>query len=323
MSTQTQLSSEIKARLCTLLEGRYDHLRVLGRGSYCEVSLAMDIKTGKKVAIKVIEKASFKSKDHAIHARNEQAICKAFSKNFGHKNIVGYYDVHSGVSNIYIVMDHIDGGDLCQPIKQHGCFGEPEAQSLFKQLLEAIYYLHKHCIVHRDLKPENILLDEFNNIRICDFGFGHIYGKNELLETYCGSPCYAPPEIVSATPYKGCPVDMWSCGVILYKMLTGRFLFQGSSYGDLFGRIKQAKYTIPSFVSPEATDLILKILVKDPDTRLTAKECLEHPWLSKNAFFCGMSKKVGTAPFLKKNTGDSKNQKSKIDGTQISNRIKK
>ncbi|KAI9006530.1 kinase-like domain-containing protein [Phycomyces nitens] len=240
MSTQIQLSSEIKSR--------YEHLRVLGRGDYGEVFLAIHIDTRKKVAIKVIEKASFKSKDHVIHARNEQAICKAFSKNFGHKNIVGYYDVHSDGSNIYIVIEHINGGDLLKPIKQHGRIGDPEAQNLFKQILEAMPYLN----------------------------------NNELLDTYCGSPFYAAPEIVSTTPYKGCPVDMWSCGVILYIMLTGSFLFYGPSNGDLRRRIRHVCYTIPRFVSLEAADLISKILVKIPESRLTAKECLEHPWFSKN-----------------------------------------
>ncbi|KAI9006533.1 kinase-like domain-containing protein [Phycomyces nitens] len=282
MSTQIQLSSEIKARSCSFLEGCYEHLGVLGRGSCGEVSLAIHIDTGKKVAIKVIEKSSLKSKEHAIQACNEQAICKALSKNLGHKNIVGYYDVHSDAANIYIIMEHINGGDLFQPINKYGRIGEHEAQRLFKQLLEAIYHLHKNGIVHRDLKHENILVDEFNNIRVCDFGFGQICDKNECLETYCGTPCYAAPELVSATPYKGFPVDMWSCGVILYIMLTGSFPFYGPSNGDLRRRIRHVRYTIPRFVSLEAADLISKILVKIPESRLTAKECLEHPWFSKN-----------------------------------------
>ncbi|KAI9006535.1 kinase-like domain-containing protein, partial [Phycomyces nitens] len=259
--------------------GRYEHLRVLGRGSYGEVSLAVHVETGKKVAIKVIERSSFKSKNQETYALNELTVCQGFSKGLGHKNIVDYYDVHSDASSIYIVMEHVKGGDLSKPIKQRGRIGEPEARRLFKQLLEAVHHLHNNGIAHRDLKPENVLLDDSNNIRLCDFGFGCICANDKLLETYCGTPFYAAPEIVSATPYKPFPMDMWSCGVILFTLLTGWLPFHSPSYDELFESIRQVRYDIPLFVSLEATDLVSKILVKDPDTRLTAKECLEHPWL--------------------------------------------
>lgn len=125
-----------------------------------------------------------------------------------------------------------------------------------------------------------MLIDKTQSIKLCDFGFGNVVREqHEVLSTYCGSPFYAAPEMVTATPYRGPPVDLWSCGVILYAMLTGSLPFQGDEMPHLFQKISRCQYTIPSYVTRDATDLIQRLLCRDATERITAKECLMHPWL--------------------------------------------
>lgn len=127
-----------------------------------------------------------------------------------------------------------------------------------------------------------VMLDKWDHIKICDFGFGNIIREgHEVLSTYCGSPFYASPEMVTATPYHGPPADIWSCGVILYAMLTGSLPFQSDDMPQLFQKISQAHYSIPSYVSRDASNLIKRLLCKNAKERITAEECLAHPWLNK------------------------------------------
>ncbi|KAL0080988.1 kinase-like domain-containing protein, partial [Phycomyces blakesleeanus] len=261
-----------------IFEGRYEQKHMLGKGNFGEVWLAVEKSTKKQVAVKVLKKKNFKTEDQIKHAQNEMEICKGFVKSLGHKNIVKVYEVDSDSDYIYIVMECVKGGELFDKIKKYGRIKEIDVQKWFRQLIEAMEYIHKNGIVHRDLKPENVLLDEFNNIRVCDFGFGKKCKELELLEIYCGSPYYAAPEMVSSTPYRGPPADMWSCGVMLFAMLTGHLPFHSSNPSELFRKIRTGPYSLPRYVSAEASQLIAMLLVKDPDARMTANECLGHPW---------------------------------------------
>jgi serine/threonine protein kinase len=125
------------------------------------------------------------------------------------------------------------------------------------------------------------LIDKTQQIQICDFGFGNIIQQqHQVLNTYCGSPFYAAPEMVTATPYRGPPVDLWSCGVILYTMLTGSLPFQSNDMPRLFQKISHGQFAMPTNITNEAADLIHRLLCKDPKDRITASECLLHPWFS-------------------------------------------
>jgi serine/threonine protein kinase len=124
-----------------------------------------------------------------------------------------------------------------------------------------------------------VLVDKVGGIRLCDFGFGKIFDASKLLDTYCGSPFYAAPEMVTATPYRGPPVDMWSCGVILYAMLTGQLPFHCDTMPELFKKISLAQYTEPNTLSVEALNLIRSLLSRNPKRRITAENVLKHPWL--------------------------------------------
>lgn len=126
-----------------------------------------------------------------------------------------------------------------------------------------------------------MLIDKTQKIKICDFGFGNVVREqHEVLSTYCGSPFYAAPEMVTATPYQGPPVDLWSCGVILYAMLTGSLPFQGDEMPRLFQKISRGQYSIPPYVTRDASDLIQRLLCRNANERITAKDCLLHPWLT-------------------------------------------
>ncbi|KAG0185076.1 hypothetical protein DFQ28_009982 [Apophysomyces sp. BC1034] len=150
-------------------------------------------------------------------------------------------------------MEYVDGGELFEKIRQE------------RKLPE-----HVALLIDTTTK----------SIRLCDFGFSKkIRSHTEVLNTYCGSPFYAAPEMVTATPYMGPPVDMWSCGVILYAMLTGSLPFKGDNMAQLFRLISQARYVAPEGLSHQANDLIQQLLDKETNTRMTAQQCLDHSWL--------------------------------------------
>lgn len=261
-----------------------------------------------QVAVKVVDKTSFKSSDQRQHAQNEKAICERFASRLRHKNIVNVYQVASDESNVFVAMEYVDGGELFEKIKQRHRLDESTARRWFREIIEAVDYIHKNGIVHRDLKPENgnslyiwkrrvnyhklttydyiVLIDRKHSIRLCDFGFGKFCERQQVLNTYCGSPFYAAPEMVTATPYRGPPVDMWSCGVILYAMLAGTLPFQGQDMPQLFRRINNVSYTMPRHITPEAANLIERLLCKNPTQRITAHDCLRHPWLNHKKLPC-------------------------------------
>jgi serine/threonine protein kinase len=138
-------------------------------------------------------------------------------------------------------------------------------------------------VAHRDLKPENLLFDsKSRSIKIADFGLSNIIDDGELLQTYCGSPNYAAPEIISGQLYSGPEADVWSCGIILYALLTARLPFDDSFLPHLFKKIKAGKYIMPPYLSSEAKDLMSKILVVNPVDRITTDQIWAHPWFREN-----------------------------------------
>jgi 5'-AMP-activated protein kinase catalytic alpha subunit len=161
-------------------------------------------------------------------------------------------------------MEYARGGELFDFIVSHKRVREKEAAKFLQQILSGVEYLHKIHICHRDLKPENLLMDDYNNIKIVDFGLSNTYKLDEKLKTACGSPCYAAPEMVAGKKYDGLPADIWSCGVILYAMVCGYLPFEDPKTNLLYKKILNAEYTIPDFVSPDCADLIKKILNTDP-----------------------------------------------------------
>lgn len=205
-----------------------------------------------------------------------------------HPNIVRLYDVWENRAELYLIMENVDGGELFHYITNHrGRLPEHTVVHLFRQIIAALTHCHERNIFHRDIKPENILLDqETFTVKLVDFGMAALQPENKLLTTPCGSPHYAAPEVFSLSPYNGSKADAWSCGVILYVMLTSSTPFcempgDGRDLRPLFERIKAAKCVMPKYLSKEAQDLISKILQSNPKDRYSLEQIWEHPFMHK------------------------------------------
>lgn len=209
----------------------------------------------------------------------------AIMKLLEHRNIVRLYDVWENHNELYLIMEHVEGGELFHYIEESRGLSEEESVYIFRQIIAALLYCHRMHIHHRDLKPENILLDRKNvEVKLVDFGMAALQPEGKKLTTACGSPHYAAPEVIKSKPYDGARADVWSCGVILYVMLTGMTPFnydQDRNLGIMYRAIAEADYYMPPDLSREAQDLLRKIFVPDPRRRITMDQIWEHPLLHK------------------------------------------
>ena len=172
-------------------------------------------------------------------------------------------------------------GDLLSFMRKRSKISEPTAKVIFKQIIKALQYIHKKKIVHRDIKLDNILIDLTNTIKICDFGVSRILQPGDIMYEHCGTPAYIAPEIFRDEGYEGYSCDVWSAGVTLYYMLAGIQPFKGGKIEEMKKTILKGIYDPVEDISPEASDLIEKMLRLDPNKRITVEEILKHPWLKK------------------------------------------
>lgn len=267
----------------------------LGLGSTGKVQLAHNETTNQQAAIKVISKAIFNAKgsvtESALAATTPDSLPYGIEREIiimkllNHRNVLRLYDVWETNSNLYMVLEYAEKGELFNLLVERGPLPENEAIRFFRQIVIGISYCHALGIVHRDLKPENLLLDHKFNIKIADFGMAALETEDKLLETSCGSPHYAAPEIVSGIPYHGFASDVWSCGVILFALLTGRLPFddEDGNIRNLLLQVQSGKFQMPDEdeISKDAQDLISRILTVDPEKRIKARDILKHPLLQK------------------------------------------
>ncbi len=236
--------------------------------------MAEHVLTGHKVAIKILNRKKIKAIHMEEKVRREIKILRLFM----HPHIIRLYEVLETPHDIFVVMEYVKSGELFDYIVEKGRLGENEARHFFQQIVSGVEYCHRNMVVHRDLKPENLLLDSKNNVKIADFGLSNVMRDGHFLKTSCGSPNYAAPEVISGKLYSGPEVDVWSCGVIMYALLCGSLPFDDESIPNLFKKIKGGIYTLPSYVSPGARDLISRMLLVDPLKRITMAEIRNHPW---------------------------------------------
>ncbi|CCD22224.1 protein kinase GIN4 NDAI_0A00660 [Naumovozyma dairenensis CBS 421] len=269
--------------------------KTLGLGSTGKVELAYNETTSQQAAIKIISKSIFSqgtvgessmvsnSSPDALPYGIEREII--IMKLLRHPNVLSLYDVWETNSKLYMILEYAEKGELFNLLVERGPLPEKEAIRFFRQIIIGISYCHALGIVHRDLKPENLLLDHKLNIKIADFGMAALETKDKMLETSCGSPHYAAPEIVSGVPYHGFQSDVWSCGVILFALLTGRLPFdeEDGNIRNLLLKVQSGEYEMPDDdeISKEAQDLIGRILTVDPEQRIKTRDILKHPLLQK------------------------------------------
>ncbi|KAF4317684.1 hypothetical protein BBO99_00007845 [Phytophthora kernoviae] len=274
--------------------GEYVLGETIGKGTFGKVRLGLHLLTGEKVAIKILEKKRIVQVADVERVAREIKILKRNR----HQNVIQLYEVIDSPERIFLIMEHIDGGEMFEYIVAHHRIREPEAAFLFRQIVDGLAYLHANEVTHRDLKPENLLLQSIRHhnhrqqqyydqsvstsllVKIVDFGLSNTHDGGRLLRTACGSPCYAAPEMIQGRLYHGPIADMWSLGVVLFAMVCGFLPFEDSNTNLLYKKILSANYKMPTFLSPNVQDLIRHILETDPEKRYNVDKIRQHPWLA-------------------------------------------
>eukprot|EP00434_Breviolum_minutum_P023466 symbB.v1.2.020700.t1/scaffold1738.1/size103804/12 len=256
----------------------YKISNTLGVGTFGKVKMAEHTTTGQKVAIKIINKRKMEHMNMHEKIRREIQILQ-FLK---HPHVIRLYELLDTPSDIFMVMEYVQGGELFDHIVHKLKLQEDEARRFFQQILSGVEYCHQCMVTHRDLKPENLLLDSNLHVKIADFGLSNTMRDGEFLKTSCGSPNYASPEVVTGKAYVGPEVDVWSGGVVLYALLCGSLPFDDENVPNLFRKIKHGNFTLPGHLSSEAKDLIVQMLVVDPTRRITFSQIRKHSWFQKD-----------------------------------------
>ncbi|KAF1662235.1 UNVERIFIED_CONTAM: Serine/threonine-protein kinase MARK2, partial [Eudyptes robustus] len=257
--------------------GNYRLLKTIGKGNFAKVKLARHVLTGKEVSAIVARGRSSSRECH--HGAGTDLGSQSSSHENHH---VKLFEVIETEKTLYLVMEYASGGE-----RQAGTGGGAasrqgagRAASLTPAFLSAVQYCHQKFIVHRDLKAENLLLDADMNIKIADFGFSNEFTFGNKLDTFCGSPPYAAPELFQGKKYDGPEVDVWSLGVILYTLVSGSLPFDGQNLKELRERVLRGKYRIPFYMSTDCENLLKKFLILNPTKRGTLEQIMKDRWMN-------------------------------------------
>ncbi|XP_051547682.1 serine/threonine-protein kinase BRSK2-like isoform X1 [Myxocyprinus asiaticus] len=253
--------------------GPYRLEKTLGKGQTGLVKLGVHCVTCQKVAIKIVNREKL---SEAVLMKVEREI--AILKLIEHPHVLKLHDVYENKKYLYLVLEHVSGGELFDYLVKKGRLTPKEARKFFRQIISALDFCHSHSICHRDLKPENLLLDEKNNIRIADFGMASLQVGDSLLETSCGSPHYACPEVIRGEKYDGRKADVWSCGVILFALLVGALPFDDDNLRNLLEKVKLGVFHMPHFIPLDCQNLLRGMIEVDAGKRLTLEVIQKHTW---------------------------------------------
>ncbi|XP_061825981.1 serine/threonine-protein kinase BRSK2 isoform X2 [Nerophis lumbriciformis] len=253
--------------------GPYRLEKTLGKGQTGLVKLGVHCVTCQKVAIKIVNREKL-SESVLMKVEREIAILKLIE----HPHVLKLHDVYENKKYLYLVLELVSGGELFDYLVKKGRLTPKEARKFFRQIMSALDFCHSHSICHRDLKPENLLLDEKNNIRIADFGMASLQVGDSLLETSCGSPHYACPEVIRGEKYDGRKADVWSCGVILFALLVGALPFDDDNLRNLLEKVKLGVFHMPHFIPPDCQNLLRGMIEVDASKRLTLEQIQKHTW---------------------------------------------
>uniref|UniRef100_A0A0N5B5E4 non-specific serine/threonine protein kinase n=1 Tax=Strongyloides papillosus TaxID=174720 RepID=A0A0N5B5E4_STREA len=255
--------------------GPYKLEKTLGKGQTGLVKTGIHCITGRKVAVKIVNKERL---SESVLQKVEREI--AIMKLIEHPHVLHLYDVYENKKYLYLLLEHVSGGELFDYLVKKGRLMAKEARKFFRQIISALDFCHAYNICHRDLKPENLLLDERNNIKVADFGMASLQVEGSMLETSCGSPHYACPEVIRGEKYDGRRADVWSCGVILYALLVGALPFDDDNLRNLLEKVKKGVFHIPHFVPSDCQNLLRSMIEVDPSKRITLANVFRHPWVA-------------------------------------------
>uniref|UniRef100_A0AAR2K8L2 non-specific serine/threonine protein kinase n=1 Tax=Pygocentrus nattereri TaxID=42514 RepID=A0AAR2K8L2_PYGNA len=250
--------------------GNYRLLKTIGKGNFAKVKLARHILTGREV--RIADSGTFSL---SILFREVRIM-----KGLNHPNIVQLFEVIETEKTLYLIMEYASGGEVFDYLVAHGRMKEKEARAKFRQIVSAVHYCHQKNIVHRDLKAENLLLDSESNIKIADFGFSNEFTLGNKLDTFCGSPPYAAPELFQGKKYDGPEVDIWSLGVILYTLVSGSLPFDGQNLKELRERVLRGKYRVPFYMSTDCESILRRFLVLNPTKRCSLEQIMKDKWMN-------------------------------------------
>ncbi|CAA3009853.1 CBL-interacting serine threonine- kinase 25-like [Olea europaea subsp. europaea] len=262
-----------------IIFGKYEMGRVLGQGTFAKVYYGKNLKSSESVAIKAINKDQVKKEGMMEQIKREISVMRLVR----HPNVVEIKEVMATKQKIFFVMEYVKGGELFAKVAT-GKLKEDLAKKYFQQLISAVDYCHSRGVSHRDLKPENLLLDENENLKVSDFGLSALpeqLRNDGLLHTRCGTPAYVAPEVLQKKGYDGAKADIWSCGVILYVLLAGFLPFQDENIMIMYRKIFKAEFEFPPWFSRESKRLISRLLVADPEKRITIPAIMSVPWFYK------------------------------------------
>ncbi|KAF6071853.1 Protein kinase domain family protein [Candida albicans] len=283
--------------------GDWNFVKTIGAGSMGKVKFAQHNATHEICAVKIIPRAAkLYQRAHANdpppqttqeaaqrHKEFEKEVARdrrtiregALGRLLYHPFICRLYEMVPMTNHYYMLFEYIEGGQMLDYIVAHGSLKERHARKFARGIASALDYCHRNNVVHRDLKIENIMINEKGDIKIIDFGLSNLYAPKNLLKTYCGSLYFAAPELLSAKPYIGPEVDVWSFGVVLYVLVCGKVPFDDQSVSVLHEKIKKGNVEYPAFLSRECVSLLSRMLVVDPTKRASLYEVCSHPWMNK------------------------------------------
>lgn len=264
-----------------LEDNGYERIEEVGVGTYAKVITAYSAKEKSIVAIKIISKLTTSNTFKRKFLHREIDVVRGLN----HRNIIRYYRSIETTHRIYIVMEYARNGSLLDMIRRENYFSETKARHVYRQLFDALQYIHSRGIVHRDIKCENILFDDNNVLKIIDFGFASCYyqsGRGAMSQTYCGSRAYCCPELLKQKPYHPQSADIWASGVVLFAMVYGKLPFDDSNTAKLLKQV-QSKVQFPEqpSVSRKCQQLISAILAPFKK-RATLSQIIQFDWMTEN-----------------------------------------
>ena len=260
----------------------YEIGRTLGKGAYAIVKVCTNKITKEKYAVKIYEKSKLNDGSKKKCVSREIEILKRIN----HNNIAKLYDVITTDKQILILQELVIGISLREyynnEIRNQKGISEHKSnifKKIFKQIFDAMNYIHKKNIAHRDIKLENILMTKNYEIKIIDFGFGMYNPENKLQNFFCGTPNYMAPEIAFKRPYNGQKADLWSLGVLVYKLFCADFPFKGKNEKELYKSIERGKFRVANYTPEKEKKIIVGMIVLNPNKRMSCESVLKSEWL--------------------------------------------